>query len=613
MLSEERKNALLSEVESEIGYVFPENTRFISASGNLKIEKKDGDFAVYYSSAAQLPRAALLMKAHGGDVDFSIEDECSLKELCFMVDCSRNGVLSVESVKKYVRNLSMLGYKSMMLYTEDTYEIDGEPIFGYLRGGYTKAEMKEIDAYAKDWGIEMIPCIQTLAHLNALRRYYADYEDLFDDDDILLADDERVYALIDKMFKTTSECFSSRRLHIGMDEAHNVGRGRYMDKHGYRPSFDILSEHLKRVAEIAKKYGYTVMAWSDMFLNIANRDRRRLDENGEPLIPQDVIDELPDNVSVCHWDYSAFPSQNYYHRFKMHDGFKNPVWFALSAKKALGFLPGNTHSEHEVKTAFAALRKYGINRVINCSWNDDGAEASQFSCLSEIANVAGYAYGKTRAQMKKEFFALTGYTYAAFEKLEWADNACGKITEDGVRVTKVMLYNDLLTGQLDTEVDKNYTLNFTRAANALTKVAKGRYAYMFKNAAALSRVLEVKYELGANLRAAYAAGDKPRMFELTKVMDETVRRIKKFIVTLREQWMKEFKPYGFEIEEYRLGGLIERIRGCKERVLKYLGGEVQNIPELEETLYPDAWIGRNERTGRQGYNRFSYIASVNAF
>lgn len=77
--------------------------------------------------------------------------------------------------------------------------------------------------------------------------------------------------------------------------------------------------------------------------------------------------------------------------------------------------------------------------------------------------------------------------------------------------------------------------------------------------------------------------------------------------------MTELKPYGFEIQEYRLGGVIARIKGCKERVLQYVNGEVDKIPELEETLYPDAWLGRNDLTGRQCYNSFQLIASVNAF
>ena len=40
--------------------------------------------------------------------------------LGIMLDCSRNGVLTVASVKRYMDILSKLGYNCMMLYTEDT-------------------------------------------------------------------------------------------------------------------------------------------------------------------------------------------------------------------------------------------------------------------------------------------------------------------------------------------------------------------------------------------------------------------------------------------------------------------------------------------------------------
>ena len=74
----------------------------------------------------------------------------SVKESCFektgvMIDCSRNSVLSVQSVKKLIDVLSKMGYDSIQLYTEDTFEVNNEPYFGYLRGRYTKAELKEIE------------------------------------------------------------------------------------------------------------------------------------------------------------------------------------------------------------------------------------------------------------------------------------------------------------------------------------------------------------------------------------------------------------------------------------------------------------------------------------
>ena len=54
-----------------------------------------------------------------------------------MLDCSRNAVMTVDSVKRWIDITSDLGYNMLMLYTEDTYEIKNQPYFGYLRGRYT--------------------------------------------------------------------------------------------------------------------------------------------------------------------------------------------------------------------------------------------------------------------------------------------------------------------------------------------------------------------------------------------------------------------------------------------------------------------------------------------
>ena len=165
-----------------------------------------------------------------------------------MIDMSRNAVMSLDGLKRFMTLLRKMGYNTVMLYTEDTYEVEGEPYFGYMRGRYSKDEMKAIDAYAAELGMTVIPCIQTLAHLNAIFRW-GKYPN--DCDDILLVDDERTYTLIENMFKTLCECFVCRKIHIGMDEAHNLGRGKFLDKHGYEGVTDIMRRHLGRVMEIA--------------------------------------------------------------------------------------------------------------------------------------------------------------------------------------------------------------------------------------------------------------------------------------------------------------------------------------------------------------------------
>ena len=122
--------------------------------------------------------------------------QSAIEKLGLMIDCSRNSVMSVHALKKLIPILSKMGYTTLQLYTEDTYEVNNEPYFGYMRGRYSKQEIKEIDAYAASYNIELIPCIQTLAHLRALFRW-PEYQKINDTEDILLVGEERVYTLLE--------------------------------------------------------------------------------------------------------------------------------------------------------------------------------------------------------------------------------------------------------------------------------------------------------------------------------------------------------------------------------------------------------------------------------
>src|SRR5699024_6514128 len=111
-----------------------------------------------------------------------------------------------------------MGFDSAMLYMEDTYEVKEEPYFGYMRGRYSEGELRALDDYADQFGIELIPCIQTLAHLeeflkwNAASRYK-------DTRGALLLESDATYELLENMIHSVSKPFRSKRIHIGMDEA----------------------------------------------------------------------------------------------------------------------------------------------------------------------------------------------------------------------------------------------------------------------------------------------------------------------------------------------------------------------------------------------------------
>ena len=217
----------------------------------------------------------------------------NFKRFGVMIDCSRNAVMKPGQIKKFIDDISAMGYNMLELYLEDTFRIESEPYFGYLRGGYSKETLQELDAYARGKNVELVPAIQTLAHFTNLVKL-PHYADIVDVGDILMIGDEKTYALIDKMFATLRESFSSNLVNIGMDEAHMAGLGQYPDKTGYRDRYDLILYHMERVAEIAEKYGFNAHAWSDMLFKLGNNGKSC--DKGAKLSPL-VIARVPGSVS----------------------------------------------------------------------------------------------------------------------------------------------------------------------------------------------------------------------------------------------------------------------------------------------------------------------------
>ncbi len=499
-----------------------------------------------------------------------------------MIDMSRNAVMRPEALKKFLRILKKMGYNCAMLYTEDTYEVDGEPYFGYMRGRYTKEEMKELDAFARGIGMELIPCIQTLAHLNAIKRWNIVP---FDCKDILFCDDDRTYELIDHMFATLSQCFASRRIHIGMDEAHMLGLGKHKDIHGIESADVIMKRHLTKVCALAEKYGYETMIWSDMFFRPWNGGHYYV---GETKIPKEYIDAMPSNVIPVYWDYYQTEQRKYSDMMKNHRQLSKNVWFAGGAYRWVGLIPYNQFTIDAMVPALDACRENKVKNVFFTMWGDDGAECSSFALLPSLFYLAEYAKGnRDETKMAEKFKRLVGLS---FEECMAIDLPNQVVPYEGKprNPSKYMLYADTLMDYLDYTVRPGAGERYKEFSAQLSATAKKSrtYGYLFDTAAKLCDVLAIKYELGLRTRRAYEAGDREALRALLADYTETVRRVKVFYRAFKKQWMRENKPQGFDVQEQRIGGLLLRLESCRDRISDYVNGRIDRIEELEEALLP---------------------------
>ena len=494
-----------------------------------------------------------------------------------MLDMSRNAVMKIEQLEKFVDTISAFGYNMIQLYTEDTYEVNKEPYFGYLRGRYTKEELKKLDIYCQKKGIELIPCVQTLAHLGSIFRW-KNYNKINDVNDILLAKDQKTYQLIDNIFATLRECFSSDNVNIGMDEAHMLGLGKYLDMHGFSNRFDILKNHLQKVIEIASKYNFKPMMWSDMFFRLANHGEYY---GTDVKITDDIKATAPKEVSLVYWDYYHQKKSIYNEMIKSHQQFDNNIWFAGGAWSWVGFAPGNGYSLKTMKPAMQACRQNDINNIFITLWGDNGKECSYFSLLPALFAIKQiYDGNESMLSIKEKFKEITGEDY------DWM---CALDLPNLVNVPsnpcKHMLYSDPFNGFLDTTVKEEVNKEYKKTSRRLMRYSKdSKYGYIFESLGKLCDLLSVKYDLGWRTRKLYQQKNIEGLKELISDYKKAEIKLEKFYIAFKNLWFLENKPHGFDVHDIRLGGLSRRLRSCRERLELFTNGEINDIPELEEQL-----------------------------
>ncbi|HHG7536659.1 TPA: beta-N-acetylhexosaminidase [Streptococcus pneumoniae] len=563
-----------------------------SDQASISIKGEDGHYQLTYRKPHQLYRALSLLVTVLAEADkVEIEEQAAYEDLAYMVDCSRNAVLNVASAKQMIEVLALMGYSTFELYMEDTYQIEGQPYFGYFRGAYSAEELQEIEAYAQQFDMTFVPCIQTLAHLSAFVKWgVKEVQELRDVEDILLIGEEKVYDLIDGMFATLSK-LKTRKVNIGMDEAHLVGLGRYLILNGVVDRSLLMCQHLERVLDIADKYGFHCQMWSDMFFKLMSADGQ-YDRDVE--IPEETrvyLDRLKDRVTLVYWDYYQDSEEKYNRNFRNHHKISHDLAFAGGAWKWIGFTPHNHFSRLVAIEANKACRANQIKEVIVTGWGDNGGETAQFSILPSLQIWAELSYRNDLDSLSAHFKTNTGLTVEDFMQIDLANllpDLPGNLS--GINPNRYVFYQDVLCPILDRhmtpEQDKPH---FAQAAGTIADIKEkaGNYAYLFETQAQLNAILSSKVDVGRRIRHAYQADDKESLQQIARQeLPELRSQIEDFHALFSHQWLKENKVFGLDTVDIRMGGLLQRIKRAESRIEVYLAGQLDRIDELEVEILP---------------------------
>lgn len=556
----------------------------------LTVSMENGKGSIIYDKKCHFFRAFGIAVEHlrAGEKSFSVTEIPQFNMNGPMFDVSQgNAAFNVKTLKGVIRNLAVMGLNMLMLYCEDSFEVKEQPFFGYMRARYSEDEMRELDAYADTLGIEMIPCIQTLAHLSDTLRW-KNLKDITDYPDCLLVGEEKTYEFIEDLIRAASRPFKTKKIHIGMDEAWKLGRGNYLTKNGYKEPSLIMAEHLARVNEIVKKLGLEPMMWDDMFFRTYGT--RGYYQPDTP-IPQVVIDSVPDNMSLIYWDYYRLTEEKYAAMIPRHLELTDKLKFAGGIWTWHGFGLQWTKTRISTDAALAACKKAGIKDIIATVWGDNGTECLMNTTLIGCQLFAEHGYAETidYDKFRRRFEFCTGGKLSDFENLERLDRTPDTVDApdpSNFNSAKYLMWQDILTGLCDKNIEGvELDAHYARLAEDLKPAIgrNGNFNAMFEFNYHVANVLAKKSQMGLRLTAAYKAGDKNA---LKAFATEELPDLKERVIALRkvhmENWFSLYKAFGWDIMDMRYGSLITRINSAIEEIEAYLSGKLERLEELEE-------------------------------
>ena len=498
-----------------------------------------------------------------------------------MLDLSRNAVAHIDMLKQFIREMAFMGHSWFMLYMEDVYEVEGAPYFGALRGRYSIQDLQEVDRYAQLFGVQLVPCIQTLAHMDQYFMWETIEYKYKDIDNIFNVGNAEVQAMLTRMIASLRKAFSSDIIHIGMDEAHNLGRGRYLDENGLKKRGDIMQDHLAFMKTLCTTYGFKPIVWDDMFFGRYSNNK----EDVEPVIPN--------QVGLMYWDYYSGLTKHYQNHLQVCRTLTEKPMFAGGAWRWTGYIPHHKKTLETTLAAIEACRKERVKEVIVTSWGDDGSEAPLYTCMFGLVL---YAYLDCHVEYREEEFAQYLKLYTGMGFNEWMRQGEPDLFEGttgnnyDITPSKYLLYQDPLGSKflyyirtLTTDMDAVYakleqafTEDAAHTDNPLQRSIAQFYALMMKT-------LYYKWRLPLDIWEAYKKTDKKA---LQALVENKLKPLKAALTETakarRQVWTEECRAFGSEVLDHRFGAMLMRLEVTQEILTDYIQGKIRRIDELEE-------------------------------
>ena len=311
-----------------------------------------------------------------------------------MVDVSRGKIPNRKTFKRMVNLCFSHKLNILQLYWEDCYQLKGHNKIGVLNGFYNQQEVAWMESLCSAYGIELQANIQTFSHMHGILRVPG-YEHLAENETLftLAAGNPDVYDFLDDMLGQVLPWFSSRTVHLNMDEAYDLGTGYSKKKVCDKGKEQIYSDHIKKVCDIARNHGAKkLLMWGDALVKYPNL--------------QNMVD---DDVVFVDWSYNP---QIDYPSLENHDGNRKEFWIAPGTSSWNAIFPRVQNAQNNINQYISQAMKHSVRGVLITHWGDYGHhQPFSFSYLGFIyAAEQAYNGGTTDIHDFEEACSKLVYT-----------------------------------------------------------------------------------------------------------------------------------------------------------------------------------------------------------
>lgn len=312
-----------------------------------------------------------------------IEDYPDIKNRGYYLDVTRGRIPTLAYLKSFVEKLSYYKINQLQLYVEHSFLFKGLSEVWRDDTPLTAEEIMELDAYCRQFHIELVPSLSSFGHLYKLlsTKTYAHLCELPDSEKETFSFNDRMdhhtvdvtnrdsIVLIKQLIEEYLPLFSSKHFNICADETFDLGKGRSKELADQIGVDSVYIQYVKELCEFLITKGKRPMFWGDIIC-------------GFP----EAINQLPAETICLNWGYSRDESETSTQVLDQAGATQYICPGVAGWNQFINFIDA---SYENISRMCSYAHKYHALGVLNTDWGDFGhINHPEFSITGMIFGAA---------------------------------------------------------------------------------------------------------------------------------------------------------------------------------------------------------------------------------